>query len=283
MDSARLSEGTIRYRDTGSGEPLVFAHGLLVNGRLWDPLVERLATGYRCIVPELPLGSHTVPMDPGADLSPPGIARTLGELIDELDLGPVTLVGNDSGGAISQILATTRPELLSRLILTNCDLYENFPPKLFAYLGLAAKVPGALTAVSQTLRLKPLRRSPLAFGVLSKSRLDTELLDSWVRPGLEDAGVRRDTRKFIQGISPSQTIRAASDLERFDAPTLFAWAPEDRWFRVADAERLAASMPDARVERIADAKTFVPLDQPERLAELITAFVGVSRPAAPRP
>ena len=119
--------------------------------------------------------------------------------------------------------------------------------------------------------------------MLTKSRLDDELLDSWVRPGLEDAGVRRDTRKFIQGISPSQTVNAASDLGRFDAPTLFAWAPEDRWFRISDAERLAASMPDARVERIGDAKTFVPLDQPERLAELITAFVGVSRPTAPRP
>ncbi|MDP9188007.1 MAG: alpha/beta hydrolase [Actinomycetota bacterium] len=280
MEEARLSEGTIRYRDEGSGEPLLFAHGLLVNGRLWDGLVERLNQDFRCVVPELPLGSHTLPMDPDADLSPPGVARTLAELIERLELGPVTLVGNDSGGAISQILATTRPELVGRLVLTNCDTYENFPPKLFAYLGVAAKVPGALAALSQSMRIKALRRSPLAFGVLTESRIDDELLDSWIRPGLEDAAVRRDTRKFIRGVSPSQTVEAARRLEAFAAPTLFAWAPGDRWFRIADAERLSASMPDARVERIAGSKTFVPIDQPQRLAEAVVAFMRETEPAS---
>jgi len=185
----------------------------------------------------------------------------------------VTLVGNDSGGAVSQIVAANHPQRIERLVLTNCDLYENFPPKLFSYLVLAAKIPGALSAIAQTLRFRPLRRSPLAYGVLTKRRLDSELLENWVRPGLADARVRRDARKFLRDSSPRQTLEAARALERFSAPTLFAWAEEDRWFRVEDAERLAAAMPNARVERIADAKTFVSLDQPERLADLIQAFV----------
>jgi len=275
----QLSQGTISYRDEGSGDPLVFVHGLLVNGRLWDPVVDRLKADFRCIVPDLPLGSHLIPMDEDADLTPPAIARLVVELIESLDLDRVTLVGNDSGGAISQILATENPEHVGRLILTNCDTYEDFPPKLFWYLGAAARTPGAMTVLSQSMRLKPMRRTPLAYGVLTKSRLDSELLEEWVRPGLDNRKVRRDTGKFLRGASGKLTLAAAEKLASFRAPTLFAWAPEDRWFKIANAERLAASMPDARIERIAGAKTFVSLDQPERLAAVISEFMQATKPS----
>ena len=280
MEGIQLSQGAVRYRDEGSGEPLVFVHGLLVNGRLWEGAVDVLREGNRCIVPTLPLGSHTEPMRPDADLSAAGVAALIAELLEALDLKKVTLVGNDSGGALCQIVATRHPARVGRMVLTNCDTYEDFPPKLFSYLKVAARIPGALTATAQSLRLKPLRRSPLAYGVLTKSRIDSELLDEWVGPGLGDAAIRCDTRKFILGMDPAETMRAAEDLARFAAPTLFAWAPEDRWFKIADAERLAASMPDARVERIPDSKTFVPVDQPRRLAELIGSFVAETKPLA---
>ena len=139
MKEVQLPQGTLRYRDDGSGEPIVFLHGLLVNGRLWERVTERLASDFRCIVPDLPLGSHSVPMNPDADLSPPGVARLVVDLLDSLGLDRVTLVGNDSGGAISQLVATSAPERISRLVLTNCDAYDNFPPKLFAYFKPAAK------------------------------------------------------------------------------------------------------------------------------------------------
>jgi pimeloyl-ACP methyl ester carboxylesterase len=276
----RLPQGTLQYRESGTGDPLVFVHGLLANGRLWDEVVELLAPDFRCIVPDWPMGSHTLPMNADADLTPPGFARLVADFMKALDLQNVTLVGNDSGGAISQIVATKHPERLARLVLTNCDLYEDFPPKLFAYLKPTARIPGAIAAVAQTMRIKPLRRSPLAYGVLAKSRIDDDVLESWVRPGLENPDVRRDTRKFILGISPDYTLEAARELAGFEKPTLFAWAPEDRWFKVEYAERLAASMPDARVERIPDAKTFVSIDQPQRLAEEIRAFVREPAPAS---
>ena len=60
MPEVQLSAGTVRYRDTGSGAPVVLIHGALVDGRLWDPVVERLDA--RCVVPDLPLGSHRIPM-----------------------------------------------------------------------------------------------------------------------------------------------------------------------------------------------------------------------------
>jgi pimeloyl-ACP methyl ester carboxylesterase len=250
-----------------------------VNGRLWEQVAELLQPDFRCIVPDLPLGSHEIPMNPDADLSPPGVAVIVAQFLEELDLEGVTLVGNDSGGAISQIVATKHPERVGRLVLTNCDAYDNFPPKLFAYLGVLARIPGALAATAQSLRIKPLRRTPIAFGALSKSRLDDDLLEDWLRPGLDDSEIRRDTGKFIRGVSPSQTMQAARELESFDKPTLFAWAPEDRWFKVEHADRLAASMPDARVERIPGSKTFVSIDQPERLAKAIRDFVREPAPA----
>jgi pimeloyl-ACP methyl ester carboxylesterase len=279
MEQARLPQGTIRYRDSGSGEPIVFVHGLLVNGRLWEQVAAPLAADFRCIVPDWPLGSHAVPMNADADLSPPGAARIVAEFLEALDLDNVTLVGNDSGGAISQLVATEYPQRVGRLVLTNCDAYDNFPPKLFAYFKPAARIPGAMTVLAQSMRIKPLRRTPLAYGVLTKSRISDDLLEDWVRPGLESPEIRRDTVKFIRGMSPEQTEQAARELASFNAPTLFAWAPEDRWFKIEHAERLAASMPDARVERIPDSKTFVSIDQPERLAELIASFAREPKPA----
>ena len=280
MKEVTLPQGKIRYRDEGSGEPIVFVHGLLVNGRLWEHVAERLAPDFRCIVPDLPLGCHTTPMDPDADLSPPGVARLVIDFLDAIGLERVTLVGNDSGGAISQLVATSAPERVARLILTNCDAYDNFPPKLFAYFKPVARIPGGLTALTQSMRIKPLRRTPIAFGLLTKGRLPDELLDDWLRPGIENPEIREDTRKFMLGADPKLTEQAARDLERFEPPTLFAWAPEDRLFKVEHADRLAASMPDARVIRIPDAKTFVSLDQPEKLAEAIAAFVRETKSAA---
>jgi pimeloyl-ACP methyl ester carboxylesterase len=269
----RLPQGTIRYRDSGSGDPLVFVHGLLVNGRLWERVTERLEGDFRCVVPDLPLGSHELPMTPDADLSPPGVARLVADFLERLDLKGATLVGNDSGGAISQIVATTYPDRVGRLVLTNCDAFDNFPPKLFAYFKPMARIPGAFALTAHTMRIKPLRRTPIAFGQLTKSRIPEDMLDDWLNPALENPRIREDTRKFILGTSPSQTMEAARRLESFDRPTLFAWAPEDRWFKVEHADRLAGSMPDARVERIPDSRTFVSIDQPDRLAAAIRDFV----------
>src|SRR4051812_32333855 len=109
MNEIELSAGTIRYRDTGSGPPIVFIHGLLVDGALWRKVVPSLEDRFRCIVPDLPLGSHTIPMKPSADLSPPGLAKLIGEFLDKLDLNDVTLVANDTGGALTQILIAGKP------------------------------------------------------------------------------------------------------------------------------------------------------------------------------
>jgi pimeloyl-ACP methyl ester carboxylesterase len=279
MSETKISQGTIRYRESGDGPPLVFLHGLLVDGRLWRKVTPLLEDRFRCIVPELPLGSHVVPMDPGADLSPPGLARIVAEFLEALGLENVTLVANDTGGAIAQITAANHPARIGRLVLTNCDAFENFLPPAFRPLQWAARVPGMLTSVMQGMRLAPMRRLPTAFGRLIKRDFAAAPTREWVDPFLSNRAIRCDTIKVLKGIDPQYTFDAADKLSYQDRPTLLAWAREDRFFKPEFAERLADTIPGARLEWIADSYTFVPEDQPELLADLIGTFARNPAPA----
>jgi pimeloyl-ACP methyl ester carboxylesterase len=272
MNEVEVTQGTIRYRESGAGPPIVFLHGLLVDGRLWRKVTPLLEDRHRCIVPDLPLGSHTVPMSPGADLSPPGMAQLVTRFLEALELEDVTLVANDTGGAIAQITAASHPERIGRLVLTNCDAFENFLPPAFRPLQWAARMPGALAGMMQGMRLAPMRRLPIAFGWLIKRDFAGAPTREWVEPFLSDRAVRRDTVKLLKGIDPKYTLEAAEKLGAFERPALLAWAVEDRFFKLSYAERLADTIPGAQLERIEDSYTFVPEDQPERLAELIGAF-----------
>ncbi|MEK6277902.1 MAG: alpha/beta hydrolase [Actinomycetota bacterium] len=276
--SVALPQGTVNYREAGSGEPIVFVHGFLVDGRLWSETAEHLSKTYRCILPDWPMGAHKTAMSADADLSPPGIANLIADFLEALELNGVTIVGNDSGGAMSQVLATRRPERIGRLVLTNCDTHENFPPSIFKAMPPLAKLPGAMAAMALPFRIGALRRA--AFAPFAKRPIPPDLIDSWFEPGASDAGIRRDTAKLTAGMHKRYTLEAADRLAEFDRPTLFAWAPDDRFFKLSYAERLAETIPDATIETIDDAKTFVSLDQPQRLAEVIAAFAR-SHPAAP--
>jgi pimeloyl-ACP methyl ester carboxylesterase len=279
--TARIPQGTIAYRELGEGEPILFVHGLLVDGRLWDGVAERLASGHRCIVPDWPMGSHRTAMSESADLSPPGLAEVIVAFMDEIGLERATVVGNDTGGAVSQILTANHPDRVERLVLTNCDTFEHFPPFPFNGLTLFARIPGGVSALQAPLRFAAARR--MGFAPLVKHPLDQGLVDGWLASAREDAAVKRDLTKILRGIDKRQTIEAAEKLRGFERPVRFAWATEDRFFKLAHAERLAATLRDARVEPIADARTFVPQDQPARVAELIGEFVAEGAPASAHP
>jgi len=273
LKEVALSAGTLRYRERGRGDPVVFVHGALVNGDLWRDVVPLLADRYRCITPDWPLGSHEIAMAPDADLSPPGLARIIVSFLDALGIEKATFVGNDTGGALCQFVATEHPSRVSRLVLTDCDAFDIFPPRMFAYLKWSARIPGAIYLTAQSMRLRPNRRLPIAFGWLSKRRIPDEISDAYVRPITSDAGVRRDATKLLKGLDPKYTIAAAGKLADLRVPVLIAWAREDRFFPYRHAERLAQVIPNARLEPIEDSLTFVPEDQPERLAGLIGAFL----------
>jgi pimeloyl-ACP methyl ester carboxylesterase len=267
-----LPAGRIRYRDEGRGKPVVFVHGYLVDSRLWDGVVDALGDRCRCLAPDWPIGSQRMAMKPDADLSPYGIAATIASFLEELDLEDVTIVGNDSGGAMSQVLATRHPERIGRLVLTNCDTHENFPPGPFKALIPLAKMPGGMAIVGAPFRVGAIARA--AFRPFAKKRIPPELIRSWMEPGLNDPGVKRDLKKVTVDMNKRYTLEAAEKLRSSDLPLLLAWAPDDRVFPLKWAKRLASEVPNARIVEIPDSSTFVPFDQPQRLADEIAAFIA---------
>jgi pimeloyl-ACP methyl ester carboxylesterase len=271
-----VGDGVLRTRVVGRGPALLFVHGALVDGQLWDAVIPHLSERFTCVIPELPMGSHALPLPPQADRSPAGHARRLAELIEALSLRQVTLVGNDSGGVICQLVAADHSENVQGLILTNCDAFEVFPPRAFLYLAWLARRPWAMSLLVRLMNAVPsLARLPTAYGGLSQRRLDGELLRSWLRPGLDPA-VRADISGFFSGIDTRVTLEVAERLRTFTGPVLLAWGTADPFFPISLAERLMVRMPQARLVKL-DAATYVPLDQPQALAAAILAHAAPLR------
>jgi pimeloyl-ACP methyl ester carboxylesterase len=272
-----LPQGNVRVYDEGEGPVLVFVHGLLVDHTLWELVVKRLAAGHRCISIDLPLGAHREAMRENADLSPPGVAAMVAGVMDELDLRDVVLVGNDTGGAICQLVVAAHPERLVGLVLTTCDAYEHFPPpavKPFAWLGHAPRIGDVLLRLG---RFAPVRTALIA--PVNKRR-SAARLEAWAEPLVTDAGVRRDVLRFMAALDSKYTVEAAPALKAFGRPALVVWTKGDRIFPLKDGKRLAADL-SAPLEVLEDTRTFIPLDQPERLSELIAAFVAERVEVAP--
>ncbi|CRK61002.1 putative oxidoreductase [Alloactinosynnema sp. L-07] len=267
------------YFERGEGPPVVFLHGLMANSDLWRAVVPQVAAGgYRCLAVDLPLGAHRVPMPAGADLSPPAVADLIAEFLTALDLVDVTLVANDTAGALTQILLTRHPERIGRVVLTNCDALDRFFPPTFNYLTKLIRLPGAAWLLGRILRVPPLRRLPLTYGWLSKRPIPREVMDSYCLPSGDSSDIRRDLRAFVGSVHRRHSLAAARRLPGFTKPVLLAWSPEDRLFPLSLGQALADLFPMATLVEVPDSYTFVPEDQPERLAELITDFIGSEVP-----
>ncbi len=280
MISVSLPDGRLDYRVCGpdNGPVVVFVHGFMVDGTLWGDVPDRLAErGYRCVVPTWPLGAHRTPMRPGADLSPRGLGALVIALLAELGLTDVTLVGNDTGGAICQFAVDTDPSRIGRLVLTNCDAFDTFPPFPFSLLFRLARYPRPARAVLAPMRWAALRHSPLGYGSLVRRRPSASDTLRWVTPYLSNREVRRDVAVFAAAIRPRDLADVATRLPSYERPVLLVWAVQDRFFRISLARRLARTFPDARLVEVTGARTFVPLDQPAQVADAIAAFASEDR------
>jgi len=270
-----LPQGVIRYYDVGSGPTLVFVHGVFVNGTLWRDVVPSLASRFRCIVPDLPLGAHIHPLHPHADRSPDGVARFLADFLAALNLRDVTLVGNDTGGALCQICITQHPDRIVGLVLTNCDAYEAFFPLLLQPFQFGAHRfgDGFGEFLARVLRRRIAQR--LFVKLVSLRRPDTATLDAYFAPFLADAAVRRDLVQFVAAISNRSTLEAAKQFPRFPHPVLIVWGQSDPFFSARNARRLQHDFPNATLTFVSHSRAFVPEDQPQRLAALIADFLPV--------
>jgi pimeloyl-ACP methyl ester carboxylesterase len=271
-----LPQGTVRVYEEGDGPVLVFVHGLLVNHTLWELVVKRLADSHRCVSIDLPLGAHRTAMKPDADVSPRGVAAMIAGVMEQLDLRDVVLVGNDTGGALCQLVVAHHPERLAGLVLTTCDAYEHFPPPLLKSLPFLGRKPRIGDAFLRLSRFAPVRDAIIA--PVNKRR-SKERSQAWVEP-LRDAAIRRDVLRFMARIDNADTIAAGKALKTFGKPALVVWTRNDRFFPESDGRRLADDL-SAPLEVLDDTRTFISLDQPDRLTELIRAFVA-ERVAPPK-
>lgn len=271
--TVRVPAGTLEYRERGSGPPLVFVHGAAVNGDLWRKVVPALAGEHRCIALDVPLGGHSIALEGEPDLSLFGVARIVADFLEALELSDVTVVGNDTGGAVSQALVGRHPERVGRLVLTSCDAFENFPPKAVAYLPWLARVPGSFRLVGHALRLRPLQRLPITYGWASRRPIERRIVDSYLSGLRTSAGVRRDFARMLRAADPRDTVEAAGLLPGFDRPALVVWAAGDKFFPREHGRRLAELLPQARFELVESSRTFIPEDNPEALVESLRRFL----------
>ncbi|TDV44953.1 alpha/beta fold hydrolase [Actinophytocola oryzae] len=271
-----LTRGEVRYFERGSGRPIVFVHGVLTNADLWRAVVPDLAAaGFRCLAPDLPLGAHEHPLRADADLSPVGNAELIADFLAALDLRDVILVACDTGGALTQIMLSRRPERVDRVVLLPSDCFEYFFPPIFRALPYVARVPGALRVMAALLRVRAGHRLPFVFGWVTKRPVPPDIIESYLWPVGASAGVRRDLRKLLREVHPRHTLAAAEALRRFGRPVLLLWGAEDKLFPPELAHRLAGVLPDARVVEVADTYTFMSEDRPAEVVAHVIEFAGV--------
>ena len=281
MPQVVLDQATIEYRVLGPEDsphpPVVFVHGILVDSRLWDRVADGLAKrGFRCYLPNLPLGSHTIPVDDDVELSPRSVATIIRDFIGELGLSDVTLVGNNTGGGLCQLVIDAYPDLVGRLVLTNCDAFDKFPPFPFTLVFALLRGPVSIKLLFEQMRLKALRHSPLGFGLLVNP--DAQLTASWLEPARTDVRIRRNLAQLLRAVAKTDLTDVSTRLPRFTKPVTIVWGQRDRAFTPALGRRLAALFSDSTLIEVPEARTFVSLDSPNSVIDAI-ATIGASRPA----
>ncbi|AQA03843.1 alpha/beta hydrolase [Mycobacterium sp. MS1601] len=276
--TVHLPHGAIHYRELGPADsthpPVVFVHGMLVDHRLWLDVARRLADqGYRCLLPDWPLGSHTTAVTDRSRQSPAGVAETIHDFLVALDLHDVTLVGNDTGGGLCQFLIDAHPERIGRLVLTNCDAFDKFPPFPFNAVFATLRGPRSIKALFTALKLKALRHSPLGFGLLADA--DPALTASWVAPARDDARIAGDLAAMLRNVARTDLTHVAPRLHNFPRPVTVVWGTADRCFTPELGRRLAALFPHSSFIEVPGARTFVPIDNPTAVVQAI-ATVGAT-------
>jgi pimeloyl-ACP methyl ester carboxylesterase len=287
MESGTLNTrlGPLAWQSSGHGPALVFFAGALANHQLWRDVIARLSDRYRCVTVDLPLGAHPRPLAEGADRSATSLARLLPDCLDLLDVDDATVVVNDTaGGLLLLSLASGHPALgrVSRLVLTNCESYDQFPPdSLKRASALSRALPG-LAAAMIRLQLRLLLRWPAAqrrfAATVTATGLDRERTESFFWPAVRDRQVAGDLVAAMAGFRPQLLLDAAAAIPGFDRPVLLVWGEECQFFPISRARRLASDFPRATLVPVPGARTWVPVDNPAAVAGAIAEFVPARVP-----
>ncbi|MGL4175086.1 MAG: alpha/beta fold hydrolase [Dermatophilaceae bacterium] len=265
--------GPVPVRVIGDGPPVIAVHGLLVDGRLWDGMTAQLAPHASVILPDLPLGCQRSAVPDRSALTPERIAGAVVDVLDGLGLDSAVLVGNDTGGALSQIVASAHPDRFDGLVLAGVDAFEHFPPPLIRPFVALAAVPGGMHLAVRAFGIPALLADPGRLNLLSTRGFGRHLVRDLLAPARADREIRADLTAFVRQIRPEPLLAAVLGLEAFRDRARVLWGRRDRVFPHRDAERLADLL-GTSVIWLDDAATFVPVDRPDAVADAVRSLLG---------
>jgi pimeloyl-ACP methyl ester carboxylesterase len=267
------ASGEIAYTEWGTGPAAVFVHGVGTSGVLWRNAIERLSDTTRCIAVDLPgHGASPAREDPTVQ----AMAQAVIDLCAALGLEQVDLVGNDTGGAVAQLVAIQRPQALRSFTLTNCDTEGNFPPEGFVPTVQAAQR-GQLAALLTALAANPETAvtSPLGAGYEHPGQVEADVWQAYLQPIGGDMERARNFERILAAIEPGQLKGVNDRLSELNVPTLLVWGTADDFFGVAEAHLLRDLIPGAReVTEIPGGKLFFPEEHPGELATALRRHWG---------
>ena len=230
-------------------------HGALVDHTLWDRIVPGLESVADMIRPDLPIGAHLTPVLRRDLLTPTDLADSFAALLDAMNVDQAVVIGSDTGGALAQIFTARHPDRVKALVLTACDAFDHFPPTLIKALQPVLALPGSTKVIAALYRSARVRRSFLGAGLLLNHPIDDAIIEPWLTR-LSRPGNQQDVRAFLRRCKPRYAHEAAARLASFPRPALIAWSRGDKLFPDADAEGLAATIPECALHFIENTRTF---------------------------
>lgn len=273
LKTAPVDRG-LTYWEAGSGQTVLFLHGALSNGFTFRKILPELSESFHCIALDLPLGGHHIPLSREAVLTPAGIAGLIKEFLQVQQITQVTIVANDTGGAYAQVFASLYPDLVSALILSNCEVMDVFPPPKFAYLTRAVKIPGFTFLMAKLFSVKSWLTHPAVMGSLSLRITKEDLASGYLYSFVKNSGIRNDFGKACRHWHPKHTLEAARLLQDFKKPVLVLWGDQDlKLFPKQQMEKLLVIFPHATWQTVRGAKTYIQEDAPEEMVKAIQTFL----------
>ncbi len=264
--------GRIAAYEAGLGPAAVFLHGLGINAYHWRYQLTDLADVRRCIGIDLMAFGHTK-IAADQDVSFTAQADMILATMDKMGINKFDLVGSDSGGGIAQIVAAIAPQRIRSLVLTNCDVHDNWPPAAVGNLHKAA-VAGQLGDIFAGFVAKPEKmRAPggLAHAVYENAEhLTDELVRIYLGPPTATPERRDAVNRFLASQDPTQLVQIEDQLRRLQVPSLILWATKDIFFGLEWAYWLRDTIPGAKeVVEFDGAKLFFAEERPDEVTRQI--------------
>jgi pimeloyl-ACP methyl ester carboxylesterase len=276
---AKTPFGAIAYVERGRGPAAVFLHGFPLNSFQWRGALERLSPYRRCIAPDfLALGATEVAA--GQAVDPHAQAAMIVALLDTLGVDRFDLVANDSGGAVAQLLVARCPLRIASLLLTNCDVDPDSPPKAMQpVIELAKRGEFADQWLGRWRADTSLARSPDGIGGMcfaDPSQPTDEAIETYFAPLLASPARKVLLHAYAIALEHNALDGIDNALSCFKQPTRIVWGMADTIFSPDDAAYLDRTVGNSRgVRRLAGSKLFWPEERPDVIAAEARALWGV--------